>query len=68
MLSKKYYKAIAYTLSLSTPVKESEFRDFWTVLCDNFAEYFKRDNPRFDKYRFTQACDYDYWKTNKAPY
>lgn len=50
MLHKKQYKKIAEILVYSKNKKD---------FIDNLMEFFKKDNPDFDIYRFKEACCYD---------
>lgn len=62
MLSKKHYEAIAviiekYKSGVSGPVVSADvFQIFADNLCQDLADYFKQDNPRFDRERFLKAC------------
>ena len=51
MFTRKQYKAIAKL------IKESTLYSFDGVLIANeFADYFAKDNPRFDRDKFLSAC------------
>lgn len=56
-MTKKNYVAIAEILAHHAKHYEDikEFK-FLVDVCDQLADYFEQDNPRFDRERFLSAC------------
>lgn len=55
MLSKKHYQEIAKIINKVQ--KFYGYRPCIADISDYLSEYFKQDNPKFDKQRFIDACN-----------
>jgi hypothetical protein len=53
MMSRKDYRGISEIL---VEYRQGIEADEFLELCRDFAEYMKRDNPRFDTLMFLKAC------------
>jgi len=53
MMSRKDYRGISEIL---VEYRQGIEADEFLELCRDFAEYMKRDNPRFDTLVFLKAC------------
>ena len=56
MLSKKYYKDIAKIISDTKTEHENDSKIAMQHLEYRLREYFAKDNPKFDRRKFTEAC------------
>jgi len=59
MLTKKHYEAIARIAKQWMDDAEQYDRESVDMVCwqaCNLADYFAKDNPRFDRARFLKAC------------
>jgi hypothetical protein len=56
-MTKKHYEAIAKALKTHKPHENwlNKHTQYELMVCD-LAAYFAQDNPRFDKYKFYEAC------------
>ena len=52
-MTRKHYVAIAEIIALHN---EEHSNEIITALAGHMANYFKRDNPKFDRERFLTAC------------
>ena len=55
MFTRQHYKAIGCIIAKSfadTPNNSTEIHDIYSTLVTNIIDYFKQDNPRFDRTRF----------------
>lgn len=50
-MTKKHYEAIARILAIDTGYTREV-----AIIAERLADYFAQDNPRFQRYRFLQAC------------
>jgi hypothetical protein len=57
MMTRKHFEQIAAILASNKPsfTRDEEFAD-WTRQCKQFADWLKRENPRFDLAKFLTAC------------
>jgi len=53
MMTRKDYVAVSHILSDYQEVMDG---DEYFTMCLDFAKYMALDNPRFDTYRFLEAC------------
>ena len=53
-LSKKHYEAIAKIFKKNHVELSNADIDF--IVCRDFADYFEKDNPLFQRYKFLVAC------------
>ena len=53
MLSRKVYEAQAAIIKKHVP---KAGRDFCYEMATDLADYYGKDNPRFDRARFLEAC------------
>lgn len=53
MMTRKDYIVTADILNSAIPYNE----DLILKIADEFADYFKKDNPRFDRRRFLEAVE-----------
>ena len=60
MLSRKHYKKIANIIDI-TNGNANLGDDATEILANNLADYFKEDNPNFDRSRFLEACGVEEW-------
>ena len=51
MFTRKHYKEIAEIIS-----KIEDHKEYFRMV-GQFSQYFKKDNPNFDAYKFQVACD-----------
>lgn len=57
MFTKRYYKAIAKIVKNTIYNKGwSEYDKRERKFVSNLADYFAKDNPRFDRNKFLKAC------------
>lgn len=54
MFTRKHYRAIAKILKNHDDFIERVNK--YTSLCNDLADYFASDNPRFDREKFLAAC------------
>ena len=56
-MTKKHFKAIAEILQRHEPQDEhSKEHNYWEFICKDFGDYFAKENPRFNKFKFYNAC------------
>lgn len=56
-MTKKDYILIAGSLRMTDEwTAKAIRRDLFIILCENLANSLQRDNPRFDRKRFLEAC------------
>jgi len=60
---KQHYELIACTLAASRPILIIDHGGLahyrlatWSTIVHNLADLFKRDNTKFDRSKFTEAC------------
>jgi hypothetical protein len=65
----RHYKAIAETLLKATPLAKDGDKAMrqWSQLCNDMATMLERDNPRFNRSRFIDACFGDYSNGRDKP-
>lgn len=56
MFAKRHYETIAAEFKLGRTLAPLGEEDTHDALVRQFADMFARDNPRFDRGRFIQAC------------
>jgi len=62
-MTKKHFEAISKVLSKyqATPLYESDYSDYRTAahIAEDLADYFEKENPKFQREKFLQACGID---------
>ena len=61
MFTRQHYKAIAEIVKKNTDRHDHPQFNYWDAMgtddfCDELADYFAADNPRFDRTKFLEAC------------
>ena len=59
MFERRHYNAIAGVLRECSPLDDDYTGGArWGVIKETLSKLFMRDNPRFDRFRFEDACEY----------
>lgn len=56
MFERRHYEAVAKVLYERRPDGGGRPGKAWANVCLGFMDFFSRDNPRFSRDRFLQAC------------
>jgi hypothetical protein len=67
--ARRHYNAVAALLRENQPTADDVAPgELWGMIRDSFSRMFMRDNPRFDRFRFEDACEYTPKGVKKADY